>query len=60
MSRFHAGVSADPLQHRTSAHAMIADSSAPMLSGFAGIAPRPAVGMVFAGLVQMTLNFISR
>ncbi len=48
----------DPLQ-RSRIRVLTVDPSHPMLSGLAAIAPRLAVAMVFAGLVQMTFNFIS-
>ncbi|NKK66146.1 hypothetical protein GFL88_21950 [Rhizobium leguminosarum bv. viciae] len=48
----------DPLQ-RSRIRVLTADPSHPMLSGLAAIAARLAVAMAFAGLVQMTFNFIS-
>lgn len=49
----------DPLQ-RSRIRALTADPNHPMFSGFAAIAPRLLTAMAFAGLVQMTFNFISR
>ena len=49
----------DPLQ-RSRIRALAADPSHPMLSGLAAITPRLLAAMAFAGLVQMTFNFISR
>ncbi|MBX4928614.1 hypothetical protein [Rhizobium binae] len=49
----------DPLQ-RSRIRAVAADPSHPIFSGLAAVAPRLLTAMAFAGLVQMTFNFISR
>lgn len=49
----------EPLQ-RSPIRALAADPSHPMFSGLAAIAPRLAVALAFAGVVQMTFHLISR
>ncbi|TBY73105.1 hypothetical protein [Rhizobium leguminosarum] len=49
----------DPLQ-RSHLNILAADPSHSMLSGLAAIAPRFAMTLVFAGLVQMMFDLISR
>ncbi|NKK54001.1 hypothetical protein E0H35_16930 [Rhizobium leguminosarum bv. viciae] len=49
----------DPLQ-RSRIRVLTADPSHPMLSGLAAIAPRLAMTLAFAGLIQMMFDLISR
>ncbi|MBY5819107.1 hypothetical protein ACCT14_24720 [Rhizobium brockwellii] len=49
----------DPLQ-RSHLSTLAADPSHSMLSGLAAIAPRLAMTLAFAGLVQMMFDLISR